>query len=107
MTFTTTTPTIQIQIEDFDGNFTMPRYGHLRPSADYFNSNLMVSNFVVVELTNDNANMLFYDERMQGKDADALCSLQFTYHSNKFKTMLECKQAMPKILVVILNNCVK
>ncbi len=51
----------------------------------------MVSNFVVVDLTSDNANVFFYDEQVQGKDADELCSLWFTYHSNKFKTMFERK----------------
>jgi hypothetical protein len=35
----------------------------------------MVSNFVIVDLTNDNADVLFYDEQAQGKDVDALCSL--------------------------------
>jgi hypothetical protein len=53
----------------------MPHYGHSWPSVDYFNSNLMVSNFVIVDLTNDNADVLFYDEQAQGKDVDALCSL--------------------------------
>jgi len=86
-----TTPMIQIQIEDFGGSFTMPHYGHSRPLGNYFNSNLMVSNFVVVDLTNYSANVLFYDERAQGKDADVLCNLWFTYHSNKFKMMLERK----------------
>jgi hypothetical protein len=66
----------------------------------------MVSNFVVVDLTSDSIHVLFYDEQAQGKDANALCSLRFMYHSNKFKTMLERKQAMPKILVVILDNFV-
>jgi len=107
MTSTIVTLTIQIQIEDFGGSFAMPHYGHSRPLADYFNSNLMVSNFVVADLTNDNVDVLFYDEQMQSKDANALCSLRFTYHSNKFKTMLERKQAMPKILVVIFINCIK
>jgi hypothetical protein len=100
----TTVPTIQIQIEDFGGSFAMPHSGHSRPSADYFNSNLMVLNFVVADLTSDSADVLFYDER---KDADAPCNLRFTYHSNKFKIMLERKQATPKILVVILDNYVE
>ncbi len=52
MTLSIVVPQILIQIEDFGGSFTMPHYGHLRPSADYFNSNLMVSNFVVANLTN-------------------------------------------------------
>ncbi|CAK9881364.1 unnamed protein product [Sphagnum jensenii] len=106
MTSTTAAPTIRIQIDDFGGRFSMTHYGHSQPLADYFNSNLMVSNFVVVDLTNGNTDVFFYDEQMQGKDVDALCSLRFMYHSNKFKTMFERKQATPKILVVILNNCI-
>jgi hypothetical protein len=66
----------------------------------------MVLNFVVADLTSDSVNVFFYDEQAQGKDVDALCSLRFMYHSNKSKTMLECKQATPKILVVILDNYV-
>ncbi|CAK9862503.1 unnamed protein product [Sphagnum jensenii] len=31
---------LQIQIENFGDNFPLPFYGHQRPSADYFNSNL-------------------------------------------------------------------
>ncbi len=62
-TSTTATPTIHIQIKDFGGSFAMPHYGHLRPLADYFKSNLMVSNFVVVDLTSDSTDVLFYDER--------------------------------------------
>jgi hypothetical protein len=91
MTSTIVTPTIQIQIEDFDGSFAMPHYGYSQPSADYFNYNLIVSNFVIVDLTNDNVDMFFYDGQMQSKDANALCSLRFMYHSNKFKTMFERK----------------
>jgi hypothetical protein len=87
MTSTTVVPTIQIQIKDFGGSFAMSHYGHLWPLADYFNSNLMVLNFVVADLTNESANMFFYDEQAQGKDANVLCSLRFTYHSNKFKMM--------------------
>jgi hypothetical protein len=63
MTSTIATPTIQIQIKDFSGNFTMPHYGHSWPSIDYFNSNLMVLNFVVANLTSDNIDVVFYDER--------------------------------------------
>ncbi|CAM6025609.1 unnamed protein product [Sphagnum balticum] len=106
MTSTIAVPMIQMQIEDFGDSFAMPHYGHLRPSVDYLNSNMMVSNFVVVDFTNDSADMLFYDEQVSGKDADALCNLRFPYHSNNFKTMLERKQTTPKILVVILNNCI-
>jgi len=62
MTLSIVAPQIQIQIEDFGGNFAMPHYGHSCPSIDYFNSNFMVSNFVVANLTNNNSDVFFYDE---------------------------------------------
>jgi hypothetical protein len=65
-----------------------------------------VLNFVVVDLTSNSNDVFFYDEWTQGKDDDALCSLRFTYHLEKFKTLLSCKIAMPKTLLVILDNCV-
>jgi hypothetical protein len=84
----------------------MPHYGHSCPSVDYFNSNLMVSDFVVADLTSNNSNVFFYDERVQGKDVDALCSLQFTYHLEKFKMLLSRKITMPKTLLIIFDNYV-
>jgi hypothetical protein len=66
----------------------------------------MVSNFVVADLTGNNNNVFFYDEWAQGKDVDALCNLRFTYHMEKFKTLLSRKITMSKTLLVILNNCV-
>ncbi|CAK9266760.1 unnamed protein product [Sphagnum jensenii] len=56
-------PEIQIQIEDFDGSFSLPFYGHQRPSADYFNSNLMMQNFIISDITANRNNVLIYDER--------------------------------------------
>jgi hypothetical protein len=50
--------------------------------------------------------VFFYDEQAQGKDVDALCSLWFTYHLKKFKTMLNRKIIMSKILLVIFNSYV-
>jgi hypothetical protein len=97
---------IQIQIEGFGGSFAMPHYGHSRPLADYFNSNLMVLNFVVANLTDNSSDVFSYDERVQGKDANALCSLQFIYHLEKFKMLLSRKITMPKTLLVIFNKCV-
>ncbi len=84
----------------------MLRYGHFHPSVNYFNSNLMVLNFVVADLTSNSRDMFFYDERAQGKDVNPLCNLQFTYHLEKLKTLLSYKIVMPKILFVILDNCV-
>jgi len=73
-------PEIQIQIEDFGGNFPLPFYGHQHPSADYFNSNLMMQNFIIFDITANRNNVLIYDEHGQGKGVDALCSLCLLFH---------------------------
>ncbi|ETI39976.1 hypothetical protein L917_02908 [Phytophthora nicotianae] len=73
-------PTMQIQIEDFGGSFPLPVYGLKRPSADYFNSYLLMHNIVIADVTNGINYVLVYDERAQGKGADALCSLRLMYH---------------------------
>ncbi|ETM35588.1 hypothetical protein L914_17531 [Phytophthora nicotianae] len=67
---------VPIQAEDFGGGILMPYYGHCRSSADYFNSNLMLHNFVVADVNN----VYFDDERGQGKNVDAICSLRLLYH---------------------------
>ena len=61
----------------------MPHFGFRRPSADYFNSNFVLDNFVIADITGDRNNVIFYDERGQGKDADALFSPRIRYHLRK------------------------
>jgi len=56
-------PEIQIQIEVFGDSFSLPFYGHQRPSADYFNSNIMMQNFIISDITANHNNVLIYDER--------------------------------------------
>ncbi|ETP34108.1 hypothetical protein F442_17514 [Phytophthora nicotianae P10297] len=43
----------------------------------------MGKNFVVADIDNNINHVYFYDERAQGKDADALCSLRLNYHLAK------------------------
>ena len=54
-------PKVTVQAQDFGGSLTMPHYGYRRPSADYFNSNLIVQNFVVADITGGVNNIYFYD----------------------------------------------
>jgi hypothetical protein len=96
-------PEIQIQIEDFGGSFPLPFYGHQRPFADYFNSNIMMQNFIISNITTNRNNVLIYDERGQGKGADALCSLRLLFH---FRLPQERADHSPKMLLLILDNCV-
>ena len=80
---------LQLQAEDFGGGIALPHYGFKRPSADYFNSNLMGYNFVVADVSGSKNNVYFYDERDQGKGADALCSLRMRYHLDKNRKFFE------------------
>ncbi|ETK71030.1 hypothetical protein L915_21651, partial [Phytophthora nicotianae] len=66
---------VQIQAEGYGGSLSMPHYGHTRPSVDYFNSNVIIQNFVEADITKRN-NVFVYEERAQRKDAHALCSLR-------------------------------
>jgi hypothetical protein len=50
---------VQVQAEDFGGSLTMPHYGYQRPSADYFNSNLLIQNFVIADITGGRNNIFF------------------------------------------------
>lgn len=68
------------QAEDFGGSLALPHYGFRRPSADYFNSNLILHNFVISDVTNGHSNIYYYDERAQDKGAEALCTLRMRYH---------------------------
>ena len=96
---------VQVQAEDYGGGIALPHYGFRRPSADYFNSNLMTYNFVIADITTGVNNVFYYDERHQGKGADALCSLRIRYHLRKYQSYSERKNT-PKLCMILLDNCV-
>jgi len=53
------TPKVTVQAQDSGGSLTMPHYGYRCPSAHYFNSNLIVQNFVIAAITNGTNNIYF------------------------------------------------
>ena len=96
---------VLLQAEDYGGGIALPHYGFKRPSADYFNSNLMTYNFVIADVTTGENNVFVYDERHQGKGGDALCSLRLRYHLRKWH-FLSSKGQAPKVCMILLDNCV-
>jgi hypothetical protein len=40
----------------------------------------MMQNFIISDITANRNNVLIYDERGQGKGADALCSFHLLFH---------------------------
>ena len=100
-----TSSLVQIQAEDYGGSIALPHYGYKRASADYFNSNLMAYNFVVSDISADKNIVYYYDERHQGKGADALCSLRMRYHLRKRRES-KSLNVKPKLNMTLLDNCV-
>ena len=98
-------PLVALQAEDYGGSIALPHYGYRQPSADYFNSNLMVYNFVQADITGKVNNVQFYDERDQGKGADALCSLRLRFHLAKLK-QYQAAGITPRLNMTLLDNCV-
>ena len=96
---------IQLQAEDYGGSIALPHYGFQRPSADYFNSNLMCYNYIVADVLAGKNHVYYYDERHQGKGADALCSLRIRYHLKKVREFYD-KGITPVLSMSLLDNCV-
>ena len=61
------TQTLTVQREDCGGTQGLPHYGYTRPSLDYYNSNLLLYNFVVSDVVTKINNIFYFDERGQGK----------------------------------------
>jgi hypothetical protein len=101
----TTMPKMLIQIEDFGGSIALPVFGNRRPSADYFNSNLMLHNFVIADISSGDNTVFVYDERGQGKGADALCNLRLLHHLRLLNQVGSDGEG-PQVLLQILDNCV-
>ena len=96
---------VSLQAEDYGGGIALPHFGFRRPSSDYYNSNLMNYSFIVADITGGSNNVFMYDEREQGKGADALCSLRLRYHLRKVRKYLEAG-VKPGLNMSLLDNCV-
>lgn len=97
---------VLVLAEDFGQGVTLPHYGHKRPSADFFNSNLMLNFYVMADITRNEHNVFLYDERYHCKDKDALCSLRLSYHINQRLRCLAEGREPPSYFVSIRDNCV-
>ena len=90
--------------EDFGGSLALPHFGCRRPSADYFNSNLILHNFVQCNISSGQNTVTFYDERVQGKSSEACCSLRMKLHLSHVQQLIS-KGVKPKAALFLLDNC--
>lgn len=54
---------VLVQVEDYRGSLALPHYGFNRPSTDYFNSNLILHQFVSYNISDGKKFVPSYDER--------------------------------------------
>ena len=95
---------VWLMCQDFAGNFPLPFYGWEQPSRDYFLSKLNIYAFISSDLSRNLNKVHLYDERGMGKDGNAMCSLRlYVLLDSLSKTK---GQKIPKILFIILDNCV-
>jgi len=97
---------VSIVAEDYGQGIALPHYGFRRPGSDYFNSNLMMHLYVMADITRGEHNVVIYDERLMGKDRDALCSLRMAQHIAERNRCLENDIVPPKYSIRIRDNCV-
>ena len=83
----------------------MPFYGFSRPSADYFNSNLLLQNLIQCDISTGKNHVYLYDEREQGKGGDALCSLRLRQHLRLYAKRLR-DGVEARICATLMDNCV-
>jgi len=98
-------PIVIVRAEDFGGGFALPHYGIKRPSADYYNLNLMMHNFVISDITSNQNFVMFYDERDGDKGADALCSMRLAFNLKQLAAYRKINHK-PTALFGIYDNCV-
>ena len=92
--------------EDYGQSIAMPHFGYRRPSRDYFNSNLMMHLFVIANISTGVNKVYLYDERLMGKDRDALCSLRLNFHLSHMKHLRDNGLDLPEAFISIRDNCV-
>jgi hypothetical protein len=71
---------IQLQCEDYAGNFALPSMKKIQVGKDYYASKLCIYLFIIADMSRNRNFVYAYDERGMGKDANALCSLRLCHH---------------------------
>ena len=96
---------VVVQCEDFGQSIAMPHYGYKQPGLDYFNSNLMMHEFVVADRVSNTNKVYFYDEQILKKDGESMCNLRLIDHLSLLKQYIAADVPLPKNYISIMDNC--
>ena len=100
-------PKVILEAHDFGGSLPLPHYGIRRPGVDYYQSNLMQHNFIMCKIGRQEHRIMFYDERDQGKGADACISMRMIHYLRKLSELRAAglKPEEEVSLMVLMDNC--
>ena len=96
---------IRVQCEDFGQSIAMPHYAHIQPGVDFFNSNLMIHQFVVANTLTKTNLVYLYDERALKKDGDSMCNLRLINHLDLLQSYIRNNSPLPRIYISVMDNC--
>ena len=97
--------TVRFLCQDFSGNLLLPSYQTSRPGVDYYSSKLHLYSFVICDVSTNTNYVYVYDQRLAGKDCNAMCSLRLLHHlSEGEKTRISLRTEPNQLLQCMDNN---
>lgn len=97
---------VLVVCEDFGQSIPLPSYKAQRPNVDYFNSDLHIHMFNISNTCDQSNAVYLYDERVAGKDGNAVSSMRFLYHISLLNKLQNEGKEPPKMLICVRDNCV-
>ena len=95
---------VRFLCQDFSGNLLLPSYQTSRPGVDYYSSKLHLYSFVICDVSTNTNYVYVHDQRLAGKDLNAMCSLRLQHHLIEVRITKESLQPLPTQLFQCMDN---
>ena len=96
--------TVRFLCQDFSGNLLLPSYQSSRPGADYYSSKLHLYSFVICDVSLNTNYVYIYDQRLAGKDCNAMCSLRLLHLLREMQLTTSNQTPHPTQLFLCMDN---
>jgi hypothetical protein len=95
---------VRFLCQDFSGNLLLPSFQMTRPGADYYASKLHLYSFVICDISLNTNYVYVYDQRLAGKDFNAMCSLRLLHHLGERELLKSGLGPVPSQLFMCMDN---
>lgn len=95
---------VRFLCQDFSGNLLLPSYQMSRPGSDYYASKLHLYSFVICDISINTNYVYVYDQRLAGKDFNAMCSLRLLHHLGERQLLKSDLGPEPNQLFQCMDN---